>query len=42
MLTKRGGAVQVGEHARHDNSSSIKPAKQAEEWAEGIAELIEG
>lgn len=41
MLTKRG-AVQVGEHARHDNSSSIKPAKQAEEWAGGIAELIEG
>ncbi|MHC3003757.1 flavodoxin domain-containing protein [Gordonia metallireducens] len=41
MLTKRG-AVQVGEHARHDNSSSIKPAKQAEEWAEGIAELVEG
>lgn len=41
MLTKRG-AVQVGEHARHDSSSSVKPAKQAEEWAEGIAELVEG
>ncbi|MDH3047358.1 flavodoxin domain-containing protein [Gordonia alkanivorans] len=41
MLTKRG-AVQVGEHARHDSSSSVKPAKQAEEWAEGIADLVEG
>ncbi len=41
MLTKRG-AVQVGEHARHDSSSSVKPAKQAEEWAEGIAKLVEG
>lgn len=41
MLTKRG-AVQVGEHARHDNSSPIKPAKQAAEWAEGISELIAG
>ncbi len=39
MLTKRG-AVQVGEHARHDNSSPVKPAKQAAEWAEGIAAVI--
>ena len=39
MLTKRG-AVQVGEHARHDNSSPIKPAKQAAEWAEGISQEI--
>ncbi|MEO9327895.1 flavodoxin family protein [Gordonia aurantiaca] len=41
MLTKRG-AVQVGEHGRHDGSSAVKPAAQAEEWAEAIAPLIEG
>ncbi|MFW0783872.1 flavodoxin family protein [Gordonia sp. CPCC 206044] len=40
MLTKRG-AVQVGEHARHDASSTIKPAKQAAEWAEGIASVVD-
>ncbi|AZG48205.1 flavodoxin domain-containing protein [Gordonia insulae] len=38
-LTGRG-AVQVGEHARHDNSSPVKPATQATEWAEGIAGVI--
>ncbi|MFW0795427.1 flavodoxin family protein [Gordonia sp. CPCC 205515] len=40
MLTKRG-ATQVGEHARHDNSSTVKPAKQASEWAQTLAPIIE-
>ncbi|MCX2964629.1 flavodoxin family protein [Gordonia aquimaris] len=40
MLVSRG-ATQVGEHARHDNSSAIKPAKLAEEWARGISGLID-
>ncbi|GAC83014.1 nitric oxide synthase [Gordonia paraffinivorans] len=40
MLTKRG-ATQVGEHGRHDGSSAVKPTAQAEEWAEGLAELLE-
>ncbi|MDL9936542.1 flavodoxin domain-containing protein [Gordonia sp. ABSL1-1] len=40
MLTKRG-AVQVGEHGRHDGSSSIKPTAQAEEWAGTVVAVIE-
>ncbi|MGW0453588.1 MULTISPECIES: flavodoxin domain-containing protein [Gordonia] len=40
-LLTRHGATQVGEHFRHDNSSSIKPAKAAAEWAQGIANVIE-
>ncbi|MCH5644938.1 MULTISPECIES: flavodoxin domain-containing protein [unclassified Gordonia (in: high G+C Gram-positive bacteria)] len=40
MLTKRG-AIQVGEHSRHDNSSAIKPTKQAEEWAATISPIID-
>ncbi|MEE3851221.1 flavodoxin family protein [Gordonia sp. LSe1-13] len=40
MLAKRG-ATQIGEHARHDNSSAVKPAKQAAEWAESISGLID-
>ncbi|GAC67880.1 flavodoxin domain-containing protein [Gordonia soli] len=40
LLTKYG-ATQVGEHARHDNSSAIKPAKLAAEWAEGLSPIIE-
>ncbi|GAA3699169.1 flavodoxin domain-containing protein [Gordonia hankookensis] len=35
------GAVQVGVHARHDNSSAVKPAALAAEWAEGIIEFVE-
>ncbi|WP_067564614.1 flavodoxin domain-containing protein [Nocardia acidivorans] len=27
------GAVQVGEHARHDSSTDIKPGEMAREWA---------
>ncbi|EOM74998.1 nitric oxide synthase [Rhodococcus rhodnii] len=30
------GAEQVGEHARHDASGSVKPTAQAEEWARKI------
>lgn len=40
MLSKRG-AVQVGVHGRHDNSSPIKPAKFAEEWAQDLIPVIE-
>ena len=36
------GATQVGEHFRHDSSSTVKPVKAAEEWAEGIKGLIAG
>ncbi|GAA2366897.1 MULTISPECIES: flavodoxin domain-containing protein [Gordonia] len=35
------GAVQVGEHFRHDASSAVKPAKAAEEWAQSLPALIE-
>ncbi|NLG55723.1 MAG: nitric oxide synthase [Rhodococcus sp.] len=31
------GAEQVGEHARHDDSGSVKAKDQAEEWAKKIA-----
>lgn len=34
------GAIEVGEHFRHDASSTIKPAKAATEWAQGIPALI--
>ncbi|SIS14333.1 flavodoxin domain-containing protein [Williamsia sterculiae] len=34
------GATQVGEHARHDNSSAIRPARQGAEWAATISPLI--
>lgn len=40
-LLRSRGATQVGEHARHDNSSAIKPATLAEEWARGISALID-
>ncbi|MDV7245189.1 MULTISPECIES: flavodoxin domain-containing protein [Rhodococcus] len=36
------GAVQVGEHGRHDGSSSIRPKDQAEEWAKIIGEEFLG
>ncbi|MGV9865921.1 flavodoxin domain-containing protein [Rhodococcus koreensis] len=36
------GAVQVGEHGRHDGSSSIRPKDQAEEWAKNIGEEFLG
>ncbi|MYR08628.1 nitric oxide synthase [Gordonia sp. SID5947] len=39
-LTARG-AQQVGEHGRHDNSSAVKPAGQATEWARSIAAVVE-
>lgn len=35
------GAVQVGEHFRHDASSAVKPVKAAEEWAETLPALID-
>ncbi|MGB3697227.1 MAG: flavodoxin domain-containing protein [Gordonia sp. (in: high G+C Gram-positive bacteria)] len=35
------GAVQVGEHFRHDASSTVKPVKAAEEWAQALPALIE-
>lgn len=34
------GATQVGEHARHDNSSSVKPSALAKEWATTLAAQI--
>lgn len=34
------GAVQVGEHARHDNSSAIKPSAQASAWATALTDVI--
>lgn len=39
MLTKRG-ATQVGEHFRHDASSTVKPTAAAEEWAQGLKSVI--
>lgn len=39
MLTKLG-ATQVGEHHRHDASSTIKPTAAASEWAEGLKSVI--
>ena len=39
MLTKLG-ATQVGEHHRHDASSTIKPTVAASEWAEGLKSVI--
>ncbi len=36
------GAVQVGEHARHDSSSNIKPKVQAADWAREITHLMAG
>ncbi|NEW40874.1 nitric oxide synthase [Nocardia cyriacigeorgica] len=30
------GAMQVGEHARHDASTEIKPKDMAREWARGL------
>ncbi|GED99769.1 hypothetical protein nbrc107696_02160 [Gordonia spumicola] len=35
------GAVEVGEHYRHDASSTEKPAKAAEEWAENLKAVID-
>lgn len=32
------GASQVGQHGRHDASSSIRPKDQAQEWAKKIAD----
>ncbi|ORI18158.1 flavodoxin domain-containing protein [Rhodococcus sp. 1168] len=34
------GAQQVGEHARHDSSSNVKPKVQAAEWARDITALV--
>ncbi|QCB50649.1 nitric oxide synthase [Rhodococcus sp. PAMC28707] len=34
------GAQQVGEHARHDSSSNVKPKVQAAEWARDITALL--
>lgn len=34
------GAVQVGEHGRHDASSKISPKQQATDWAEAISKVI--
>lgn len=34
-LTERG-AIQVGEHARHDASTEIKPKDMAREWARAL------
>lgn len=39
MLTKLG-ATQVGEHFRHDASSTVKPADAGAEWAETLQDLI--
>ncbi len=36
------GAVQVGEHARHDGSSTTRPRDMAQEWAAGIAGQLAG
>ncbi|MEP9390942.1 flavodoxin family protein [Gordonia sp. VNK1] len=38
-LTARG-ATQVGEHARHDNSSAIKPSAMAAQWAQDLIPVI--
>lgn len=35
------GAVEVGEHYRHDASSAEKPAKAAETWAENLKAVID-
>ncbi|MET4048646.1 MULTISPECIES: flavodoxin domain-containing protein [unclassified Rhodococcus (in: high G+C Gram-positive bacteria)] len=34
------GAQQVGEHARHDSSSNVKPKVQAAEWARDVTALL--
>lgn len=34
------GAVQVGEHGRHDLSSKVKPQAQAKEWAQTLTDVI--
>ncbi|GAC56535.1 putative FMN-binding protein [Gordonia hirsuta DSM 44140 = NBRC 16056] len=39
MLSKLG-ATQVGEHFRHDASSTIKPAAAGADWAEGLKAVI--
>lgn len=39
MLSKLG-ATQVGEHFRHDASSTIKPASAGADWAEGLKAVI--
>lgn len=36
------GAVQVGEHGRHDSSSKVRPKEQAQEWAKNIGEKLLG
>lgn len=35
------GATQVGEHARHDYSSAIKPTVMAARWAETLIPVID-
>ena len=35
------GATQVGEHARHDSSSAVKPTTQATEWTENLVGIID-
>lgn len=39
MLTKLG-AAQVGEHFRHDASSTVKPVDAGKEWAQGLQAVI--
>ncbi|MDF3283517.1 flavodoxin family protein [Gordonia sp. N1V] len=39
-LTARG-ATQVGEHARHDNSSAVKPSVMAATWAQNLIPVID-
>lgn len=34
------GARQVGEHARHDSSSNVKPKAMAEDWARALLPLL--
>ncbi|MGC4933986.1 flavodoxin domain-containing protein [Gordonia sp. DT30] len=35
------GATQVGEHARHDNSSGIRPSVMAAQWARNLIPVID-
>lgn len=36
------GAERVGEHARHDGSSKVRPRDLAKEWATDIAAVVSG
>lgn len=39
-LLTRYGASQVGTHARHDNSSAVKPTAMATEWTRELIAVI--